>query len=139
MYFLDMNIVTNLRYGNQRLKDRLADLPSDSFYIGGVVVEEIIVKGFLTEITNIRGGKSKSSIGRTSTDFLLVINHLAEFRLLPYTDDAETIYKTFKAAKPKGFDGRIAAHTLSLGFILVTQNTRDFADVPNLTVEDWMA
>lgn len=34
-------------------------------------------------------------------------------------------------------DRLIAAHSLSLGLILVTNNERDFADIPGLTVENW--
>lgn len=37
----------------------------------------------------------------------------------------------------KSFDRLIAAHALSLGLVLVTNNTRHFADVPGLTVENW--
>ncbi|RHW17112.1 type II toxin-antitoxin system VapC family toxin [Sphingomonas gilva] len=35
------------------------------------------------------------------------------------------------------FDRLIAAHALSLGVTLVTNNTADFADIPDLRVENW--
>jgi tRNA(fMet)-specific endonuclease VapC len=35
------------------------------------------------------------------------------------------------------FDRLIAAHALALGLTLVTNNERDFADIPNLHVENW--
>jgi tRNA(fMet)-specific endonuclease VapC len=35
------------------------------------------------------------------------------------------------------FDRLIAAHALSLGVTLVTNNPRDFVDVPDLKVENW--
>lgn len=35
------------------------------------------------------------------------------------------------------FDRLIAAHALSLGLILVTNNMKHFADVPGLKVENW--
>lgn len=35
------------------------------------------------------------------------------------------------------FDRLIAAHALSLGLTLVTNNSADFADVPGLRVENW--
>jgi tRNA(fMet)-specific endonuclease VapC len=34
-------------------------------------------------------------------------------------------------------DRWIAAHTLALGLVLVTNNERDFADVPGLKIENW--
>lgn len=35
------------------------------------------------------------------------------------------------------YDRLIAAHALSLGLPLVTNNTADFADIPGLKVENW--
>lgn len=37
----------------------------------------------------------------------------------------------------KSFDRLIAAHALALGYVLVTNNTKHFADVPGLKVENW--
>lgn len=39
--------------------------------------------------------------------------------------------------KRKSFDRLIAAHALSLGLTLITNNEADFADVPGLKVENW--
>jgi tRNA(fMet)-specific endonuclease VapC len=43
------------------------------------------------------------------------------------------------AMKRTNFDRLIAAHALSLGLVLVTSNSRHFADVPGLKVENWAA
>ena len=43
------------------------------------------------------------------------------------------------AMKRTNFDRLIAAQALSLGLVLVTSNTRHFADVPGLKVENWAA
>jgi len=40
----------------------------------------------------------------------------------------------FKRAR---FDRLLAAHALSIGAIVVTNNEEDFADVPGLMVENW--
>ncbi|MBY0519950.1 MAG: type II toxin-antitoxin system VapC family toxin [Sphingomonas sp.] len=39
--------------------------------------------------------------------------------------------------KRTSFDRLIAAHALALGLTLVTNNERDFADVPGLVFENW--
>ena len=45
-----------------------------------------------------------------------------------------------KAGTPIGsMDLLIAAHTVSLGVTLATNNTREFSRVPGLTVIDWTA
>jgi tRNA(fMet)-specific endonuclease VapC len=43
-------------------------------------------------------------------------------------------------AQPIGpYDVLLAGHALALGAVFVTDNTREFARVPGLTVEDWTA
>jgi tRNA(fMet)-specific endonuclease VapC len=37
------------------------------------------------------------------------------------------------------YDRLIAAHALSRGLVVVTNNERDFADIPGLAVENWTA
>ena len=44
-----------------------------------------------------------------------------------------------RAGKPIGdLDSLIAGHALALGLVLVTHNTREFARVAGLVVEDWV-
>jgi len=59
-----------------------------------------------------------------------------EIPVLPFDDAAAKAYAKvpFKRA---GYDRLIAAHALSLGLIVVTENEADFADVPGLVVENW--
>ena len=37
----------------------------------------------------------------------------------------------------RDFDRMIAAHAISTGLILVTNNTADFSDIPGLVLENW--
>ncbi len=39
--------------------------------------------------------------------------------------------------KRRSFDRLIAAHAVAAGLTLITRNVADFADVPELVVEDW--
>lgn len=56
--------------------------------------------------------------------------------LAPFDEAAAREYAKlpFKRAR---FDRLLAAHALSIGATVVTNNEADFADVPGLTVENW--
>lgn len=56
--------------------------------------------------------------------------------ILPFDDAAARAYARlpFKRAR---FDRLLAAHALSLGATIVTNNEADFADVPGVSVENW--
>lgn len=61
-----------------------------------------------------------------------------EVDVLPFDELAALVYARlpFKRAS---YDRLIAAHALALGLTLITDNEADFADVPGLSVENWMA
>lgn len=56
--------------------------------------------------------------------------------LVPFDEAAAREYARlpFKRAR---FDRLLAAHALSIGATVVTNNEADFADVPGLKVENW--
>lgn len=56
--------------------------------------------------------------------------------ILPFDEAAARQYAIllFKRAR---FDRLLAAHALSIGATVVTNNAADFADVPGLKVENW--
>ena len=56
--------------------------------------------------------------------------------VLPFDEAAARAYAAlpFKRAR---FDRLLAAHALSLGATVITNNEADFADVPGLAVENW--
>ena len=59
-----------------------------------------------------------------------------EVPVLPFDDAAALAYARLPFRRAS-YDRLIAAHALALGLVLVTANTADFADVPDLRVEDW--
>jgi tRNA(fMet)-specific endonuclease VapC len=62
---------------------------------------------------------------------------LAAIPLLPFDEAAARAYAglSFKRAR---FDRLLAAHALSIGATVVTNNEADFADVPGLKIENWL-
>lgn len=61
---------------------------------------------------------------------------VAAIPLVPFDEAAAREYARlpFKRAR---FDRLLAAHALSIGATVVTNNAADFADVPGLRVENW--
>lgn len=61
---------------------------------------------------------------------------IAEIPLLAFDEAAAREYARlpFKRAR---FDRLLAAHALSIGATIVTNNEADFADVPRLRIENW--
>jgi tRNA(fMet)-specific endonuclease VapC len=55
---------------------------------------------------------------------------------LPFDMAAGRAYGTLPFRRGN-FDRLIAAHALSLGLTLITNNERDFGDVPGLRIENW--
>ncbi len=65
--------------------------------------------------------------------------------VVPFDEAAAEAYGSIRAGLEKRgapigpLDTLLAAHALSLGWTLVTHNTREFKRVPSLKVEDWLA
>lgn len=58
------------------------------------------------------------------------------FPVVPFDQAAARRFEDVPFARGK-FDRLIAAHALALNAVLVTNNERDFADVPGLEVQNW--
>lgn len=61
---------------------------------------------------------------------------LREVALVDFDREAALRYAALPF-KRSSFDRLIGAHALSLGLTLITNNIRDFADIPGLRVENW--
>jgi tRNA(fMet)-specific endonuclease VapC len=74
---------------------------------------------------------------------IALIGFLSPFEVLPFSHKAAVAYGEIRATlEKKGqiigpYDLLIAAHALSEDIILVTNNVREFARIPNLQVENW--
>ena len=83
--------------------------------------------------------KSRSARNRSALEMFL-----APLEVLPFDEAAVWAYGDLRASleregQPIGaLDTMIAAHALSLDAPLVTHNTREFARVPGLRLENWV-
>ncbi|OQW77126.1 MAG: VapC toxin family PIN domain ribonuclease [Proteobacteria bacterium ST_bin14] len=102
------------------LNDKLANCYPGDVAISAISFAEIAVGTFV--------GKPPSP--EVLNGFISVIP------ILPFDSTAARQYARlpFKRAR---FDRLLAAHALSLGAVVITNNEADFADVPGLLVENW--
>ena len=120
-YLLDSNIIIMTVMGmNEALRRRVADCDEGDIVTSAVAYAEVAY--------GAAKGKAPGS------DQLQAF--VEEAPVLDFDLEAAQAYTTlpFKRAS---FDRLIAAHALSRGLTLVTDNEADFADIPNLDVENW--
>ena len=115
---------------------------------GGPVSKRLAVVGEATACTSIvvacelRFGARKKGSSRLEER---VDEVLASLEVLPLDKESDRHYaeiRTYLSRKgqPIGSnDLLIAAHTLALDLILVTDNVEEFGRVPGLSVENWLA
>jgi len=129
-YLLDTNIcVYIIKRQPPAVVQRLRQVDVSEVGISAITLSELL------------HGVEKSS--RPAQNRAALNDFLTPFEMLPYDDRAAEIYGRIRAdlerrGRPIGpLDMLIAAHALSLGAILVTNNTREFRRVPGLAVENW--
>jgi tRNA(fMet)-specific endonuclease VapC len=129
-YLLDTNIISELvRNPNGILKDKIAEIGEAS------VCTSIIVTG------ELRFGAEKKGSERLRHQLEAILSTLV---ILSFEEPADKQYAILRSRLEKSGtligpnDMLIAAHTISLGLILVTANFREFSQVPGLGVENWL-
>lgn len=128
-YLLDTNIVIYAQKRVPAVLERLRVVGKKAVAIPALAVAELAY------------GVEKSS--HQERNRKLVEQLLEEFTVLPWTQDAKWHYarhyhRLRVAGKPIGhIDLLIAAQALALGATLVTNNTREFARIEGLRLEDW--
>jgi tRNA(fMet)-specific endonuclease VapC len=94
-------------------------------------------------LSELEYGVAKST--KPQQNRLALAQFLAPLEVLPYDDVAASWYgptRVFLESQgtPIGpLDTLIAAHALALGYVLVTNNEREFSRLPDLVVENWVA
>jgi tRNA(fMet)-specific endonuclease VapC len=130
-YLLDTNILSDLlRNPGGRVARRLA------------VVGEPAVCTSIVVASELRYGAAKKGSPQLSGRVESLLGSLA---VLPLDQPSDRTYAEIRLhlermGKPIGpNDLLIAAHALALDLILVTENVDEFARVPRLPIENWLA
>jgi tRNA(fMet)-specific endonuclease VapC len=129
-YLLDTNMVSDLiRNPQGRVAARVAEVGE------GRVCTSIIVAA------ELRYGAAKRGSARLTRQMESV---LAALETLPFEAPAESLYGDIRArleaaGTPIGAnDLLIAAHAVTLGHVIVTDNEREFARIDGLPLENWL-
>ena len=130
-YLLDTNIVIYVLKSRPKEVLEVFNINASRMAISSITVSELLY-----------GAEKSQNIDRNLEAIEEFISHLD---VLPYDAKASQHYGQIKAAlEKKGEiigenDIHIAAHAISQGLILVTNNLREFKRVPNLAFENWVS
>ena len=120
-YVLDTDCAIYAMLGTHpRLRLRLSQCEPGEVGLSAVSFAEIVVGNTL----------GKSPDRDVIDDFVTVVP------VLPFDESAARAYGQLPFRRAR-FDRLVAAHAISLGATVITNNDSDFADVPDLTVENW--
>lgn len=126
-YLIDTNIAIHARDGTDAVLDKLAE------HDGAVLLSAL-------SLAELQRGLYKTSRDMPVRQVRLE-TLLRQIPVLPFDAAAAVAYGRIIAqcgwAKGRDYDRMIAAHAISSGSVLVTNNVTDFQDIPGLTVQDW--
>jgi tRNA(fMet)-specific endonuclease VapC len=142
VYLLDSDTTSDYldeKRSNPTLRERIEREPPHHLWISIVTFEEI-VKGLLSLLNAARkhprnGRKVVEYFGLLQN----IVQDLQQFQILPCDAAAEAKYQEIPAnlRQQHSQDCHIAASAKAYDLTVVTQNTRHFALIPNLKIEDW--
>lgn len=93
-------------------------------------------------LSELSYGVSKSS--KPEQNQIALAQFIAPLEIMPYGHEAAQYYGDLRAHLEKqgtpigSLDMLIAAHALSIGCTLVTNNEKEFIRIPNLKIDNWI-
>ena len=130
-YMLDTNIcIFIIKQKPENVLKRFLQLEPGDICISSITYAELV-----------HGVEKSQARGKNR---LALTIFLSEIQIMPCDDLAAQVYGKVKTdLQKKGtvigpFDTLIAAHAKSLHLVLITNNTREFARVEELELEDWV-
>ncbi len=127
-YLIDTNIAIHARDGTESVLEKLAEHGN-----------EVLLSALsLAELQ--RGIYKDSKFTAIRHKRLEVL--LRGLPVLPFDAAAAVVYGSIIAqcgwARGRDYDRMIAAHAISSGCVLATNNVADFRDIPGLSIENWV-
>lgn len=138
LWILDTDHVSLFLRGNPTVITRvLQSNPGD--IATTIVTAEEICQGWLSEINKRFQPTQSSKLLLAYAEFQKAIEFFRTIQIMSFDSNS---YNGFESLRQKlrrldTRDLRIAAIALNTGAVLVTRNRQDFAQIPNLTIEDW--
>ena len=128
-YLIDTNTAIHARDGMDAVLDRMAE------HDGGVLLSAL-------SLAELQRGVFKDAkftgVRQARLDVLL-----RGLPVVPFDAKAALAYGRIISqcgwARGRDYDRMIAAHAISIGSVLVTNNEADFRDIPGLTLENWVS
>lgn len=142
IYLLDTDRISELQgiaVAGRRLIERLNKIAPDDYGTTIITFEEQI-RGRLAQ-----AAASKAAAAASNVAFYALLNGTLRFyhniAVWEYTQEAALRSEALRSAKIRvgTQDLKIAGIALSASATLLTRNTKDFAQIPNLLVGDWTA
>ncbi len=132
-YLLDTDHLTLYQHGHPLVVTRIRSHPTGTVGIRVVTVEEAL-RGRLAALARAADGPSRIHHYALLWVTTQVLN---QFPNVPYEQDAEDEFQRLRSIRIGSQDLRLASIARANPLIVVNRNRRDFARVPNLTIEDW--
>jgi tRNA(fMet)-specific endonuclease VapC len=137
LYVLDSDILSLYQRGHAGVCERVERHDLDDLAVTIISIEEQL-SGWYTARRRTTG---KEQLARIYERFAQSVRLLARMQILSFTEQAIDQYERLRRMKlrVRSNDLRIAAITLVNDAVVVTRNRIDFAQIPELRIEDWSA
>lgn len=135
MYLLDTDMVSLHQRGHPAMVQHLAAVPPHQVYVSTVTVAEQM-RGCWNAVNKARNGAQLVA----AYDLChRIVDYYSQRNLLDFDTAAAQRFRQLRQAGIRigTQDLRVAAVALEQGAVVVSRNTNDFNQVPDLNVEDW--
>ena len=119
----------------RRLLERIEERNAEVFTC--IVAAEETLQGWLALLRRQRAGRDQlAAYGK----FKLGLETLLKLAILPFDSEAADLFHRLRTEWPRQgtMDLKIASICLAYEAVLLTRNLKDFRDIPNLSVENWL-